>query len=360
MGRRSRSPDASLPEAPAEKVAKTSGSEDALSDNVNNPTVSIAIHDSGIASMTPQGTTPSSTSSNHTVPFKDLQPAAVRAKRQDWCRWPICKEYYKTGVCSNDENGKQDGMLCQLAHIREEDGVSVNGDNYVRVCFDSMGLVQPACRRAKCSFFHPPKHIRDQIIAKRHAQYLQEKQAKMVRNHLSNALMQMPSANAVSPYVCLNDPLSNLQFNQFLLYNNYAMPDWTSANLLAANKTPYVGTDINAAKLPAMVNIEASIFNYPQVLPSTAVVPTVGWAEYFSKMSAQYLQQRTDSITAYNWLPVTPVNQHLLSTLTPPQTAFAFQQLGALNSVAPPIAVPQPSNTVPCVQGATQLPNATL
>ncbi|KAL5105184.1 Muscleblind-like protein 1 [Taenia crassiceps] len=358
MGRRSRSPDASLPEAPAEKVAKTSDSEDALSDNSNNSS-SIVLHDSGIASLTPLETTPSRTSSNQTVPVKDLQPTVVRAKRQDWCRWPICKEYYKTGICSNAENGKKDGALCQLAHIREEDGVSVNGDSFVRVCFDSMGLVQPSCRRAKCTFFHPPKHIRDQIIAKRHAQYLQEKQAKIMRNQISNALMQMPSTTAVNPYVYFPDPLSNFQFNQFLMYNNYVIPDWTSANLLATNKTPYVGTDVNAAKLSPTVSFDSSTFAYPSVLPSTSLIPTANWAEYLSKMSAQYLQQRTDPITSYNWLPMTPVTSHLLSTMATPQAAFAIQQLGALNSVAPPFGVPQPSNVVPYVQGTTQLSNAT-
>lgn len=124
-------------------------SEDALSDNANNSSSSIALHDSGIASMTPQETTPSRTSSSQTLPVRDLQPTVVRAKRQDWCRWPICKEYYRGNACSNEENGKRDGKLCQLAHVREEEGVSVTGDNYVRVCFDSMGLVQV------CAFLLP-------------------------------------------------------------------------------------------------------------------------------------------------------------------------------------------------------------
>ncbi|EUB57877.1 hypothetical protein ECG_08460 [Echinococcus granulosus] len=359
MGRRSRSPDASLAEAPAEKMAKTSDPKDTFLDNANNSASLNVFHDSGIASMTPQETTPSRTSSNQAVLVKDSQPAAARAKRQDWCRWPICKEYYKTGACSNERNGKKDGTPCQLAHVREEDGVSVNADNYVRVCFDSMGLIQPACRRAKCSFFHPPKHIRDQIIARRHAQYLQEKQAKIIRNQISNALMQIPSTSAVNPYVCLTDPLSNLSLNQFLMYNNCIVPDWTSPNLLAANRTTYVGTDANAARLPPAVGIDPSLLIYPQILPSAAVISAVNWADYVSKLSVQCLQQRTDSITPYNWLPVTPLNPQLLGTVVQPQAALTFHQLGTINSVAPPIGAPQPSNAAPCMQGAAQLPNVT-
>lgn len=88
-------------------------------------------------------------------------------------------------------------------------------------------------------------------------------------------------------------------------------------------------------------------------------MPTVNWTEYFTKMGAQYLQQRIDSAAAYNWLPMTPVNPQLFGTVAPPQAAFAIQQLGTLNSVVPPIGVPQPSNGVPCVQSSAQLPNAT-
>ncbi|VDM32191.1 unnamed protein product [Hydatigera taeniaeformis] len=344
IGRRSRSPDTLNCEAPAEKMAKTSDSEHTALDNVKTSAPLNVLRDSGIASMTAQEPMLSKAPSNHTVIAKDSQLPVTRTKRQDWCRWPVCKEYYKTGVCPNEGGGRKDGTACQLAHVREEDEVSVIGDSYVRVCFESMGLVQ---------------HIRDQIIARRHAQYLQEKQVKIMRNQISNALMQVPPTPAVNPFVCLTDPLTGIPLNQYFMYNNYVMPDWTSATLLAANKNPYAGTDVNVAKLPPAMSIDTSMLIYPQFLSPAALIPAMNWTDYFAKMSAQYFQQRTEPITPYSWLPMAPVNSQLLNTMVPAHTALTFQPLGALNSVTPPVGVPPQSNVVPSTQATNQLPNVT-
>ncbi|VEL37698.1 unnamed protein product [Protopolystoma xenopodis] len=66
-------------------------------------------------------------------------------------------------------------QACWNAHIEPNRKAYLTSDGQVRVCFDSMGLLQPRCRRNECAFFHPPKHIRDLIVARRHAQYLREK-----------------------------------------------------------------------------------------------------------------------------------------------------------------------------------------
>ncbi|CAH8429265.1 unnamed protein product [Schistosoma turkestanicum] len=102
-----------------------------------------------------------------------------RNRRQDWCKWPICLQYRTTGYCIgyNNANGilPESSQLCQAAHIGPNDQVPLSSDGQVRVCFDSMGLVNLTCNRSDCYFYHPPKLIRDKIVAKRHAQYLREK-----------------------------------------------------------------------------------------------------------------------------------------------------------------------------------------
>ncbi|VDN12208.1 unnamed protein product [Dibothriocephalus latus] len=53
-----------------------------------------------------------------------------------------------------------------------------------------------SCSRPNCTYFHPPKHIRDQIIARRHAQYLREKQTReaeeLLTAHPFSLLTQTP------------------------------------------------------------------------------------------------------------------------------------------------------------------------
>ncbi|CAH8294456.1 unnamed protein product [Schistosoma turkestanicum] len=68
-----------------------------------------------------------------------------RNRRQDWCKWPICLQYRTTGYCIgyNNANGilPESSQLCQAAHIGPNDQVPLSSDGQVRVCFDSMGLV---------------------------------------------------------------------------------------------------------------------------------------------------------------------------------------------------------------------------
>lgn len=100
-------------------------------------------------------------------------------RRQDWCRWPLCQTYRMTARCpfySRDSEHKHGTVLCEAAHIGPTEVINLTADGDVRVCFDSMGLVRSHCRRSNCAFYHPPKPIRDKIVAQRHAQYLQERQ----------------------------------------------------------------------------------------------------------------------------------------------------------------------------------------
>nr|VZI31832.1 unnamed protein product [Spirometra erinaceieuropaei] len=125
------------------------------------------------------------------------QASDLTKRRQDWCRWPVCPEYRRTGVCPalpEEKNGCVVG--CQLAHIRPEEPVSVTSEGYARICFDSMGLLQTLCSRPSCNYFHPPKHIRNQIIARRHAQYLREKQTREAEDFLAthSFSLLMPTA----------------------------------------------------------------------------------------------------------------------------------------------------------------------
>ncbi len=92
-------------------------------------------NDSGVAnSPEPSANDPFNTSST--------QRALQRPKRSDWCRWPVCQGYLQTGVCPNENGQGNEGATCDLAHIRSDESSSVTPDGYVRVCFDSMGLLQ--------------------------------------------------------------------------------------------------------------------------------------------------------------------------------------------------------------------------
>ncbi|VDP75507.1 unnamed protein product [Echinostoma caproni] len=102
-------------------------------------------------------------------------PGMRRKRRQDWCRWPICGQFRATGYCASAVPGGPDYPGCMRAHVGPNDSVPVTPEGDVRVCFDSMGLMDLKCTRPDCHFYHPPKPIRDQIVAKRHAQYLREK-----------------------------------------------------------------------------------------------------------------------------------------------------------------------------------------
>lgn len=98
----------------------------------------------------------------HSVLTKDSQPVLTKVKRQDWCRWPICKDFYKNGVCPYEENAEKGESLCSMAHVREEDGVSETADGFVRICFDSMGLIQ-VCEVYLLNFQPSHSHVNSLI-----------------------------------------------------------------------------------------------------------------------------------------------------------------------------------------------------
>ncbi|KAF5398137.1 hypothetical protein PHET_05520 [Paragonimus heterotremus] len=112
---------------------------------------------------------------------KPASPVMIRRKRrQDWCRWPVCEEFRRTGYCHGITGISLTSEThiessCMSAHIRPSDKIPITPEGEVRICFDSMGLLELNCRRPECHFYHPPKAIRDQIVARRHAQYLREK-----------------------------------------------------------------------------------------------------------------------------------------------------------------------------------------
>ncbi|KAM7538930.1 hypothetical protein Aperf_G00000049823 [Anoplocephala perfoliata] len=326
---------------------------DTFSEKINS-TISKEVVDNCIAASAIQRETlPSLSSMSHAGLSKDSHSTPAKVKRQDWCRWPICKDYYKSGTCPCEADAEKGEKLCPLAHVREEDGMSETADGFVRICFDSMGLIQPACRRARCSYFHPPPHIRDQIIARRHAQYLEEKHAKILRSQaIQSALMQIPQTTAMNPFIYISDPL-NSPYNQ-LMYNGCLIQDLASANILTANRAPCVGNDVSSTKVPQTMGLQASQIAYPQVLPSPAVIPSITCADYLSKLNAQFLQaQRADAFASYNWLPIAQFNPSLFGAVVQPSTTFAFQPLAAINSVAPTITLPPTSNVLSCVPDAT-------
>ncbi|KAA0200229.1 hypothetical protein FBUS_09482, partial [Fasciolopsis buskii] len=96
-----------------------------------------------------------------------------RKRRQDWCRWPVCGHFRATGHCAAEEDPIYPS--CLRAHIGPNESAPITPEGEVRVCFDSLGLMDLQCTRPDCHFYHPPKEIRDQIVARRHAQYLRDK-----------------------------------------------------------------------------------------------------------------------------------------------------------------------------------------
>lgn len=87
------------------------------------------------------------------------------------------------------------------------------------------------------------------------------------------------------------------------------------------------------------------------------MIPPINWAEYLSKMNTQCIQpQRPDTISPYNWLPLTQLNPSLLGTFIQPPAAFAFQPFGPISPVATTIGLPPNSNVLSCVPSATPVP----
>lgn len=102
-----------------------------------------SFQDSGVAITSPAEFSPNPVYAETVVDAMATQrPLQPRQKRQDWCRWPVCEGYLKSGVCPNEKGPGCEGATCNLAHIRSDEASSVTADGYIRVCFDSMGLLQ--------------------------------------------------------------------------------------------------------------------------------------------------------------------------------------------------------------------------
>ncbi|KAK4473314.1 hypothetical protein MN116_004478 [Schistosoma mekongi] len=148
-----------------------------ISNSSSEKLVNITSSLQSTSSKSSSTTTVNSQVKNHTGLNDSTINNASRSRRQDWCKWPICIQYRTTGYCPayNSNATLPSFQMCQAAHIGPNDQVPLSSDGQVRVCFDSMGLVNLTCNRSDCYFYHPPKEIRDKIVAKRHAQYLREK-----------------------------------------------------------------------------------------------------------------------------------------------------------------------------------------
>ncbi|VDD74591.1 unnamed protein product [Mesocestoides corti] len=342
MRRRSRSPVSNGSEAPGGKIAKTTHSPGGSTERTIDSTVPVA-PDSGLPSYSAVELTTTESRQRHPTVNKTPQPSVPRPKRQDWCRWPICKDFLKYGICPNETGPGKDGAKCQFAHIRADEAVSATSDGYVRVCFDSMGLLQSSCRRVRCSFYHPPNHIRDQIIAKRHAQYLQEKHVKGIYNQLAASIPLTPTVNHLT---CFSDPLSNMAMTQPLMCNSLLGP----TSLLPPSKPPVLGSDITPAKLPTM-NIDTSGLIYQQVLQPPPMLPPINWADILAKTNSPYLPPRPDTLAIYNWLLLSQINPGILPGMVTPQTALGFPPFGTPNSMTLATDLVPPSNAVSYAAG---------
>ncbi|GAA50117.1 propionyl-CoA carboxylase alpha chain mitochondrial [Clonorchis sinensis] len=165
-------------------------------------------------------------------------PSSRRKRRQDWCRWPVCEEFRLTGKCSVSVMGslKNDEGVCMYAHVGPTANIPVTTEGEVRVCFDSMGLTEVACSRAECHFYHPPKPIRDQIVSRRHAQYLREKVLKLGSTNASLSASFAPNAktnHVVHQPVHPSDSRMSLPTN--LQQNELTLPLFTQWNNAAFN-----------------------------------------------------------------------------------------------------------------------------
>ncbi|KAF8570216.1 hypothetical protein P879_03859 [Paragonimus westermani] len=79
---------------------------------------------------------------------KTTSPLMIKRKRrQDWCRWPVCEEFRRTGYChgiTGTSLASETHMesSCLSAHIRPSDKIPITPEGEVRICFDSMGLLE--------------------------------------------------------------------------------------------------------------------------------------------------------------------------------------------------------------------------
>ncbi|VDL97788.1 unnamed protein product [Schistocephalus solidus] len=318
-------------------------------------------------------------------------------KRQDWCRWPVCPEYIRTGVCSampEEKNGCVVG--CQLAHLKPEDAVSVTSQGFARVCFDSMGLLQTLCSRPNCNYFHPPKHIRDQIIARRHAQYLREKQTREADEFLAAHPFSLllpptqtprlpPNQENLFPHVHRLREANGLQlansswgFGNLLPFQATLASNMMQAHLgqmtpptasialvpptcqphsshIALNTVADLTLPVNFPSLPGCEQFSAcglgaldlqGLYTNQFFQPTQLLQPPHVWSEATPKVTAPGTDATcyppTDLLTLLNWLTL---SQSLMTPASPqplPPNAFQFPIPPLLHTTAA-VTLPSPS-----------------
>ncbi|VDQ01521.1 unnamed protein product [Trichobilharzia regenti] len=125
----------------------TCQSSDASSLEIASTTTLMATASSSSTSsatvMSPSCSSTTSKCSKMQFTSNDSSVSHSRKRRPDWCKWPMCAQYRTSGYCPryNPEATSQSSQTCHAAHIGPNDHVPVSSDGQVRVCFDSMGLV---------------------------------------------------------------------------------------------------------------------------------------------------------------------------------------------------------------------------
>ncbi|CAH8439669.1 unnamed protein product [Heterobilharzia americana] len=213
-------------------------------------------------STTPITSTPSLSSSSAKCskihfPSNDSGEIHPRKRRQDWCKWPICIQYRTTGYCPayNPNATSLSSQMCNAAHIGPNDQVPMSPDGQVRVCFDSMGLVNLTCNRSDCFFYHPPKTIRDQIVAKRHAQYLREKVIRDAsKSRKSTGLLTFEDNAKTLPSFDCNTKLKYVSHGQSVMTSTTGLNPF---NLLTTSQPSSRTVDLISASTMNKDNLQA-------------------------------------------------------------------------------------------------------
>ncbi|KAG5442304.1 hypothetical protein CSKR_200213 [Clonorchis sinensis] len=135
---------------------------------------------------------------------------------------------------------------------------------------------QVACSRAECHFYHPPKPIRDQIVSRRHAQYLREKVLKLGSTNASLSASFAPNAKTnhvghqpVHPSDSRLSLPANLQQNELTLplltqWNNTAFNVLLAHSLQANSRYPITSGEWSS--------VEPNPMNAPTTVPFTQPV----------------------------------------------------------------------------------------
>ncbi|CAL8099545.1 unnamed protein product [Calicophoron daubneyi] len=299
-------------------------------------------------------------------------PAISRRKRrQDWCRWPVCEQFLTTGDCPSMKTESGDSV-CLAAHISASDHIPITPEKEVRVCFDSMGLMELTCRRPDCHFYHPPKIIRDQIVAKRHAQYLREKVFKpSAKSSISTAVTSLqttPTSRSSVRHSSNAQTLSLSQVAPCLPKFDWRRPDYWQGMLtnLASQQSLDAFTKSLAGLYPVFpssadsllwrMNFTADaqqdpLFSIPTLNRTTAGRTTGECMPLVLDPSLVRVQplSQTPSVSGVDCIPLVPsfrvadtqqTTQQLglnwLNSLTAPSTSPIQNNLSALTTRLPP------------------------